>query len=150
MNRNRKDIFLVSIQFALFIVYCFRISSIDFKFNLWMQIIGLFFSISGIIIIGTAIITLNKNLSPFPTPKATAQLIQYGIYKYIRHPIYTGILSFTLGYGFYTDNSLRIIVGIALAILFKFKATYEEHLLQQKFSTYSNYQKSSGMFLPFL
>ena len=148
MKRNPKDIFFVSIQLILFAAYLFRFSKIDFVVPYWLQLIGILFSVAGVIISLAALLTLNKSLSPFPTPKEDAQLIQTGIYKYIRHPIYTGILFFTFGFSMYSENTLRLFIFFALLILFRFKAAYEETLLQDKYSNYAAYMKTTGMFLP--
>lgn len=147
LKRNPKDIFFVGIQFILFIVYLFRFSKIDFTVPRWLQLIGLFFSLAGIIISLASVIALNRNLS-FPTPKQNAELIQSGIYKYVRHPIYSGILFFTFGYSIYSENTLRLLVFFTLLILFRFKAAYEEKLLQDKYPNYAAYKKTTGMFLP--
>ena len=148
MKRNPKDIFFVGIQLILFVGYLFRISKIDFAVPRWLQVAGLFLSVSGIIISLLSIITLNKNLSPFPTPKQNAELIQSGIYKYIRHPIYSGILFITFGYSIYSENTLRLLIFFTLLILFRFKAAYEEKLLQDKFPNYAAYKQTAGIFLP--
>ena len=144
-----KDfISLALTQFILFTVYLFRFPKIDFEAPRWLQMIGLVLSIAGIIISLISLLALKKSLSPFPTPKESAELIQSGIYKYIRHPIYTGILLFTFGFSLYSENTLRLIIFISLLILFRFKAGYEEKLLQKKYSNYGAYKKTTGMFLP--
>lgn len=146
MKRNAKDNLFVDIQLILFVAYLFRFSKIDFSVPGWLQATGLFISFTGIIVLLTSIITLNKNLSPFPTPRQSATLVQSGIYKYIRHPIYSGILFFTLGFSMYSENTLRLLIFFMLLILFRFKAVYEEKLLQNKFSNYAAYKKKTGMF----
>lgn len=148
MKRNPKDIFFVGIQFILFAAYLFRIPKIDFAVSSWLQLAGIIFSVAGIVISLASVVALNKNLSAFPTPKKDAELIQSGIYKYIRHPIYSGILFLTFGYAIYSENTLRLLIFFALLILFRFKAAYEERLLLNKFSNYDNYKKTTGMFLP--
>ena len=150
MKRNPKDIFFVIIQLILFVVYLFRISKINFAVPRWLQLIGLFLSIAGIIISLLSLLTLNKNLSPFPTPKPGAELIQSGIYKFIRHPIYSGILFITFGYSIFSENTLRLLIFFALLILFCFKAAYEEKLLEDKFSNYAVYKETTGIFLPMI
>jgi len=110
LKRNPKDIFLVGIQFILFVVYLFRISKFNFAVPHWLQLLGIFLSIAGIIISLASIFILNKNLSRFPTPKQDATLIKSGIYKYIRHPIYSGILFFTFGFSMYSENTLRLLI----------------------------------------
>lgn len=148
MKRNPKDTMFVGIQFILFLFYLFRISKIDFSIPLWLQYVGMFFWIAGIITALVALINLNRNLSPYPSPLTNAVLIKTGIYKYIRHPIYSGILFFTLGFSLYSENTLRLVIFILLLILFRLKAAYEERLLKNKFSNYEEYKKTTGMFLP--
>ena len=148
VKRNPKDIFFVGIQLILFVVYLFRFSKIDFRIPGWLQLIGIFFSVAGIIISLASVAALNTNLSAFPTPKKSAELIKSGIYKYIRHPIYSGILFFTFGFSMYSENTLRLIIFFMLLVLFRFKAAYEEKLLLDKFPGYAAYKKVTGMFLP--
>ena len=148
MKRNPKDIFFVGLQLILFVLYLFRFPKIDFAAPDWLQMSGLVVSIAGMIISLVSLLALNKSLSPFPTPKESAELIQSGIYKYVRHPIYSGILFFTLGFSLYSENTLRLLIFFMLLILFRFKAAYEEKLLQNKYSNYGAYKKTTGMFLP--
>ncbi|MEO6232587.1 MAG: isoprenylcysteine carboxylmethyltransferase family protein [Ferruginibacter sp.] len=105
-------------------------------------------AIVGLIIIITALLSLNKNISPFPSPRQQAVLITSGPFKLIRHPIYTGILMFTCGVGLYTENITRLIIFLLLLLLFNLKARYEEILLVKKFPAYTDYKKHTGMFLP--
>ncbi|MCB0696525.1 MAG: isoprenylcysteine carboxylmethyltransferase family protein [Chitinophagaceae bacterium] len=143
-----RDIVLVSIQAILLSIYLFRLPEVDMHFDSTIRYSGLAVSVLGGIIIIYAIITLNNNLTAFPTPKSNGVLITRGLYKYIRHPIYTGILLLTSGYGTYSENTLRLCVSVGLLILFLYKARYEESLLRNKFPEYGNYIKQSGMFLP--
>ena len=148
MKRNPKDNFFVGVQIILFVAYLFRFPTIDFAVPTWLQWAGLIVAITGVTISVIALLALNKSLSPFPTPKESAELIQSGIYKYIRHPIYTGILFFTFGFALFSENTFRLIIFVSLLILFKFKAGYEEKLLQKKYPNYKEYMKTTGMFLP--
>lgn len=148
MKRNPKDNFFVGVQLILFVAYLFRFPTIDFAVPVWLQWVGLIFAIAGVNISVISLLALNRSLSPFPTPKENAELIQTGIYKYVRHPIYTGILFFTFGFSLFSENTFRLIIFVSLLILFKFKAQYEETLLQKKYSNYGEYTKKTGMFLP--
>lgn len=148
MKRSSKDILFVGVQFILLTAYLFRLPEIDFRVPEWAQWTGIILSIAGIIISLASVGALNKNLSTFPTPKQNAELIQTGIYKYVRHPIYTGILLFTGGFSIYSENSLRLGISFLLLILFWFKAIYEEKLLQEKFHNYAIYKKMAGRLLP--
>lgn len=148
MKLTKKDISYVLIQLLLFITYLFRISSIDFHARLITQYAGLALAITGAGLILISFINLNNNLTPFPSPKSNSTLITTGVYKYIRHPIYTGILLSAAGYAVYSENTLRLIVCAALLILFLSKAAYEETLLIKKFSDYHDYKLRTAALLP--
>lgn len=145
---HRKDILFVSIQFVLFALYLFHFRVFDFRAPEWLQYAGAFLAVSGIFILLWAILLLNNSLSPFPTPRAQGELIRSGIYRKVRHPIYTGILMAALGYAVFSGNGIRLLLFCALWWLFMRKARYEEQLLEQKFSAYAEYKTRSGMFLP--
>jgi len=143
-----KDVALVTIQAILLAIFLFRIPGTDTEFGLAIRYTGLAIAIVGILVIISAMITLNTNLTPFPSPKSNSQLVTAGLYKYIRHPIYTGIILLTGGYGTYSENTLRLLVTAALLILFRYKAKYEEGLLKKKFPEYGQYSSSTKMFFP--
>ncbi|NJM80961.1 MAG: isoprenylcysteine carboxylmethyltransferase family protein [Flavobacterium sp.] len=147
MNTKYKDLIFVGIQFFLFICFVF-----DFAFLLpiptLFRTLRLLVAIIGLLIFIIAILQLNKNLSPFPTPKNNAHLIQNGLYKYVRHPIYSGIILLAFGSSFYFASVYKMSISFLLLILFHYKSKYEETLLQNKFSNYSKYKVKTGRFLP--
>ncbi len=143
-----KDIVLVSIQAVLLVGYLFRIPRFDVHFHHTACYAGLCIAIVGGVVILYSIITLNTSLTPFPSPKSNGQLITSGLYKYIRHPIYTGILLFTSGYGVYSNSGFRLIISLALFVLFIYKAKYEEGMLKDKFPGSGEYMSATHMFLP--
>lgn len=148
MSRPFKDTFFVSIQLILFIAYLPDIAALTIVFPNVIHLIGYLLTGSGIAIGITALINLNRNLSPFPSPKPGSELVQAGIYKRIRHPIYSGILIVGLGLALITNSGSRLIVTLLLLVLFYFKSKYEETKLTEKFSEYNDYRKKSGRFLP--
>lgn len=147
MKINSKDIVLVSIQLVLFIVYTIPVGW-SLEFFLWFKIFGWVMAFFGFIVLALALLQLNKNLSPFPTPKNSAVLIQNGLYAWVRHPIYSGILLLFFGYGIYQDSLFKIVITIILWVLFYFKTQYEELQLQLKFPKYVVYKKNTGRFFP--
>jgi len=148
MSLTTKDYFFVGTQLILFVLYIFDISIFEINFPNIINYISGAITILGVLIFALSLLQLNKNLSPFPTPRSNSELIQTGLYKYIRHPIYTGILLTAFGYGFYTNSSYKIIISLLILILFYYKSSYEEVRLSNKFSNYTTYIKNSGRFLP--
>ncbi|MHA2339062.1 MAG: methyltransferase family protein [Candidatus Hodarchaeales archaeon] len=80
------------------------------------------------------------------------KLITTGIYKYIRHPIYTGGLLQALG--LYLAFHSIIITILALIIffwLYHSRAQYEEQILEEEFGDeFRNYKKNSKKMIPFI
>jgi|CoawatStandDraft_6_1074263.scaffolds.fasta_scaffold14926_2 protein-S-isoprenylcysteine O-methyltransferase Ste14 len=148
MKKTSSDYIYVGIQFILFVVYMTPITEITFATGSVLDLIGITLLTLGISIGLLSVIQLNKNLSPFPTPITGGELIETGLYKYIRHPIYTGILSTLLGYGLYSGSGYKIFITITLLVLFFYKSKYEEKKLSSVFSEYPEYMKKTGRFLP--
>ena len=145
-----KDLVFVSIQLLLFIAFVIPVVDLSFQANYIFRCAAFAIAIIGLLVITIAILQLNKNLTPFPTPKEGGTLIQTGLYKFVRHPVYSGIILTALGFGFYDGSFWKTAVGFALWMLFYFKSKYEEQLLCNQFSDYKEYQKNTGRFFPLL
>ncbi len=145
MTNYWKDRLYVTIQFILMLLL---IVPFNFGHFAKREVLGVALFIVGSSIAAMAIWQLRHSISPFPSPKKSAQLINNGVFRWMRHPIYTGILFVALAYTLLTGSVWRVLVTIALFILFHFKARHEERLLMRKFETYTNYMTKSGRFLP--
>jgi len=110
--------------------------------------IGLLLLIGGVIIAALSSHQLGPSLTATPVPKKLSTLHTQGIYKYIRHPIYSSIILAGLGVVLIRPYLSSLIIYILLVIFFNFKSRFEEKLLSQKFDDYSNYKLHSGRFLP--
>ena len=121
---------------------------------LLFTILSIIFLVFGIIIIFLMGIELirkakftPKKMGVDPTP---IKLVKTGLYKYIRHPIYTGCILTYLGYSLLQNAILCISIITPLFIIILFlKAKQEERDLVNEFKDeYIEYKKSVGMFLP--
>jgi len=148
MKTDPKDIFFVAVQFFLFGLFLFNLNSLSFGVSDVLQLIGSAVFLIGMLIVFLSVLKLNRNLSVFPTPKKDGILIETGLYKYIRHPIYTGIIVAALGFSVYSGSGFRLIVTLLLLVLFYFKSKYEEQKLTNVFSDYKAYMNRTGRFLP--
>ena len=145
-NIKRLDFIYVTIQFILLTIFFIPLIQYTFQSFLVIKYLGAFVSFLGFLIILIAILQLNKNLTPFPTPIKNGELISTGLYKYIRHPIYTGIFLASIGIAFYTCSYWQLAIAIILLILFYFKSKYEESLLIRKYKDYEAYIKKTRRF----
>ena len=72
-----------------------------------------------------------------------------GIYRYIRHPIYTGDVLLLIGLQLTLNSWLVLAVLIPLGIAVK-QALAEEAILSRVFPTYPSYCKRTKRFIPFI
>ena len=81
----------------------------------------------------------------------TTQLVTSGIYKYIRHPLYSSLLLLTWGILFKNLSATGILLAITATIFLVFTAKADEKECIQFFgSAYSEYMKKTKMFIPYL
>jgi protein-S-isoprenylcysteine O-methyltransferase Ste14 len=81
----------------------------------------------------------------------TTELIETGIYKYIRHPLYGSLLFLTWGIYFKNTTPGLLIISVISTILLYLTARFEEKENITYFGEkYRDYIKKSKMFVPFL
>ena len=148
MKTKIKDIVYVGIQFFLFAGYLFEMKKLRFELPEFIQFILLPFIVAGIAIIFISLFQLNKNLSPFPSPKENSELVTTGLFSKMRHPIYSGILLLAFSLALYQNSGFKILISFVLSILFYFKTGYEEKQLSLKFPEYKNYKMNTNRFFP--
>ena len=148
MKLAKKDYYLVGLQILIFILFYFDLELIDLDLPSWLNTIALIVSVIGFIICIVAVLQLNENLSPFPTPKNGSQLITNGLYRLARHPIYSGIIIAFTGFSIYSESLFRMLLTLILIVLFNYKSKYEEQLLLKRFPEYDNYRNKTGRFFP--
>lgn len=145
-----KDILFVGLQVLLFILFFLVPSNQGWYLASWIRVSFFAVAIIGLFVAAISIFQLRRNLSPFPTPVSQGTLIQSGLYKNIRHPVYTGMFLFFLAYAIGEQSLFKLFIAFLLLVLFYCKSRYEEKLLVEKFPEYKQYQKRSYRFFPFL
>jgi protein-S-isoprenylcysteine O-methyltransferase Ste14 len=79
-----------------------------------------------------------------------ARALTSGPYRFIRHPIYSGILLALLGTALAT-NLYWLIVLVFLGAYFTYSATVEERLMTTSFPDgYASYKAHTKMLIPFV
>jgi protein-S-isoprenylcysteine O-methyltransferase Ste14 len=96
------------------------------------------------------IIDLRENLTVFPRPLSGARLVDSGAYRYVRHPIYGGLILGSLGWALVTASIPALGAAAALAVFFRLKAAREEAWLAVQFPAYGEYRSRTRRFLPWL
>lgn len=81
--------------------------------------------------------------------KQDHMLVNRGVYRYIRHPIYTGDLVMLLGFELCL-NSWLVIAVLIIAVLTIYKAVREEKVLSETVTGYEAYRAQTKRFIPFV
>jgi len=121
--------------------------------NISVQTIGFILVLLGFVegIVARKILDDNWTNSNEYQIKKNHELITNGIYKYVRHPIYGGLLLMVPGV-LLVAGSYTFIAGLILMfIVFQALARREEKILSKHFGTkYTQYMKTTKKFIPFI
>lgn len=118
---------------------------------LFLQPIGAIVTIIGLIIAIIARKTLADNWSSNIEFKKGHELITNGVYRYMRHPIYTGILLMGLGSLLVLQSISVVVFFIGMIAFFYYKMQKEELLMSKHFpNEYVAYKKRTKALIPFI
>ncbi|HET6867096.1 MAG TPA: isoprenylcysteine carboxylmethyltransferase family protein [Solirubrobacteraceae bacterium] len=105
---------------------------------------------SGLALAVWARIHLGRNWGMPMTERVEPELVTSGPYRFVRHPIYSGLLLGVIGTALATDL-LGLIVAVVLTAYFYYCASVEERNLTATFPTaYPAYRLATKMLIPFV
>lgn len=81
----------------------------------------------------------------------TSELIEYGLYKYIRHPLYFSLI--LLCWGIYLKNptlELSVFAILSTILLYLTSRRDEKECIEYFQEKYKDYMKRTKMFIPFI
>jgi protein-S-isoprenylcysteine O-methyltransferase Ste14 len=114
--------------------------------------IGVCVIVIGLVVRWTAIMTLRKFFTANIVIQSDHQIIRNGIYRFLRHPSYSGSIVSFLGLGLAFSNWISITV-LVIPITFAFikRSRLEEKALLSAFGEeYERYRKTSWVLFPWL
>jgi protein-S-isoprenylcysteine O-methyltransferase Ste14 len=114
----------------------------------WLLAACLGVSLTGLAVMLFAGTALGRGLSAVPIPNRHAVLRTEGLYRWVRHPIYSGLL---LGLGatvVAAGSWQRAAAFGALVALLSGKARWEEGQLARRFPGYRDYAARTPRFVP--
>ena len=115
-----------------------------------LEVIGALLFAAGIALAVWARLHLGRNWGMPMTQRAEPELVTSGPYRFVRHPIYTGLLTATLGTAL-VNNLLGLVVVAALVAYFYYCGIVEERNLTATFpAAYPEYKSRTKMLIPFL
>ena len=138
------------LQLVLFAVILFAPRIIPLDLPLWLRILGLaIIAVGGVFGTG-GVLALGRNLTPFPKPIEGGTLVTSGVYRWVRHPIYTGLILGTLGWSLWNENLLGVGLAVLLFVFFDLKSRREERWLMEAYPGYAQYRHRVRKLIPFV
>ena len=147
MNRDVKAKILVTLQFGL--LGALALTS-HFSHNHSYVPATTFLMLFGFATLGAGYFSLKPALRISPIPKDDAPFIERGIYKYVRHPMYLGVLSIGMALAGSADSALGWMLWILLLLTLNIKSKFEDSLLREIHPEAVHYQMHTSAILPCL
>jgi protein-S-isoprenylcysteine O-methyltransferase Ste14 len=121
-------------------------------YNYLVAISGCLVYVAGMVLRWLSIVQLRESFTVDVAVSKQQELKTNGLYRFVRHPSYSGILLILTGLSMGMNNILSvviIIIPVFLAILYRIKV--EEKVLSDEFgSKYLDYSKKTRMLIPWL
>ena len=135
------------------VLQIFGVKIFVMPFSFEVQIIGFILVLLGvgISVLGRVALGTNWTHAEEYQIKKHHRLVTSGIYKYIRHPIYTGLLLAGTGAALVAQSYLFIAIFIIWSVWGYNSGKREEKILEKHFGTkYVEYKKRTKMLIPFV
>lgn len=109
-----------------------------------LAVSGVLLGVWGVLAMGIA------RVHVLPEPRADAQLVARGPYRFIRHPMYASLLIFTLALVLAAPAWWRWLIWLALLVNLVLKLSYEERMLVARFPAYAAYRERTWRLVPWV
>jgi protein-S-isoprenylcysteine O-methyltransferase Ste14 len=105
--------------------------------------------LAGLVLVSGWLLARGGMKKVFGTKRDKPELISSGVFRIVRHPIYTGAILFYLGSILITLSIASAAFWLVVIAFYSSIARYEERILADAFGEeYSAYQKRTGMLFP--
>jgi protein-S-isoprenylcysteine O-methyltransferase Ste14 len=116
----------------------------------WEGSAGVLLCAAGVALVIAARRALGPNWSDLVVLKRNHQLVRSGPYRWIRHPLYSGVLLAVLGSAITVATRIAYLTVPVLLMGFAVKSRQEENLLERSFPEYGVYRRRVKGFIPLL
>ena len=94
-------------------------------------------------------VSIGSGITPVSATRKEHKLVTHGIYRWVRHPLYTVGSSLIVSFGLMADNWFIILLAALAFVAMAIRTPKEEANLIEKFGDeYREYMKRTGRFLP--
>jgi protein-S-isoprenylcysteine O-methyltransferase Ste14 len=102
----------------------------------------------GLLLMAFAFISLRRVIQIAPEPRSSGHLVTSGVYRWLRHPIYTGMLIIIVGLFIRRPTLVLAIASVVVIAFLLAKTRFEEELLVVKYPEYADYRRRTWGIIP--
>jgi protein-S-isoprenylcysteine O-methyltransferase Ste14 len=114
-----------------------------------IAVFGMLMTLAGVLFACWARVVLGRNWSGVVQVKQDHELIERGPYRYVRHPIYTGLLLAFLGTAVAIGELRGFLAVVIVGVSFWRKLRLEERWMSEQFGTaYADYMRRVKALVP--
>lgn len=116
----------------------------------WLVIVAIAMLLTGIVFRSTAILSLGKAFSSNVAIRTDQTIYRGGLYRFLRHPAYTGSLLAFLGLALSLRNWLAFsVLFVPVTAAFLYRIHVEEAALNEAFGAqYASYSRQTKRLIP--
>jgi protein-S-isoprenylcysteine O-methyltransferase Ste14 len=140
----------VAAQAVLLVAFFLTPRRHDWSLPGWLAAGASMAVVAGGAILLLAALNLGRSLTALPTPASRGELQTGGLYRFVRHPIYSGLLLLLFGSTAGSGSVVRFTLACALLGLLTRKAQWEEDMLRRRYPGYDDYARRTPRFVPHL
>jgi len=104
--------------------------------------------IAGLALAALGLRGLGPALTASPIPRERTALVTSGVYGWMRHPVYSGLLVIGVALAIVGASAWHIAAWGALLVVLTVKSTWEERMLRAEHPEYGEYAARVGRFFP--
>jgi protein-S-isoprenylcysteine O-methyltransferase Ste14 len=120
-----------------------------FPANPWIDVVGIVLTAAGLAFAVWARAYLGGNWSGAVTVKVDHQLVRTGPYRWVRHPIYSGLILALIGTALERRQLRGVVAVVLLWIGLTMKRKIEERFMTSTFGAqYDEYTRTTGAIVP--
>ena len=117
----------------------------------WYQIMSWFFLVVSAFIAISGFYSLKKYGKPIDEWENTTVLIDRGIFRYMRHPLYSSLILLVIGILLKRITVLPLVIGCICIVFLVTASLVEERENLKKFSdAYTTYKRTTTRYIPFI
>ena len=91
---------------------------------------------------------LRGSFTPLPHPVEGGALVDRGVYRAVRHPMYLAVVTGALGWSLLSGSAVALVASVILFAFFDLKSRREEAWLEEAYAGYDEYRRRTRRIVP--